>query len=128
MIFVIDGNDGTGKSTLIEKLRKLGYDVKDRGLPTLLTDNPKLKPVRGEFYIILDAPVEVCQERLKKAGRDLNEKYHTLKDLIYYREKFLDIANNQLKGNCIVINASSNQNEVLEHTLNIINKLKNRQT
>lgn len=39
MIIVIDGNDGTGKSTLVEKLRKDGYNVQDRGIPTKLTDN-----------------------------------------------------------------------------------------
>ena len=45
MKIVLDGNDGTGKSTLARKLQELGFtDVKDRGIPTKMTDDPKLRP------------------------------------------------------------------------------------
>jgi thymidylate kinase len=125
MIIVVDGNDGTGKSTLVNKLIKKGYEVKDRGIPTKLTDNPSLKPNSNEFYVILDAPVEVCSERLKQAGRDMTEKYHTLEGLTHYRQRFLDVAK-QLQGYCIVIDASKNPDEILNNTLKYLKeKLKN---
>jgi len=121
MIIVVDGNDGTGKSTLVKKLLKKGYKVRDRGLPTKLTDNHNLKPVKNEFYVILDAPVEVCTSRLKKAGRNLGEKYHTNEDLKYYRKRFLEVAK-QLKGHSIIVDASKNPSEVLRSTIEIIKK------
>ena len=81
MKLVVDGNDGTGKSTLVARLRDLGYDVADRGVPTKMTDDPSVCAVEGEVYLILDAPVEVCQARLAKAGKNLEERYHTVADL-----------------------------------------------
>ena len=117
MIVVIDGNDGTGKSTLAEKLRAKGYHVKDRGIPTKLTSNPELKVNSEEIYIILDVPVEVSRERLKKAGRDLNEEYHTVEDLTKYRNRFLRIAN---EIDCVLIDASGSPEEVFEEAIKIL--------
>lgn len=89
----MDGNDGTGKTTLVESLRTLGYDVKDRGMPTeaTLSEVPAEVP-KDEVYIILDAPEEVSRERLAKAGKDLNEHWHTMESLTLYRKKFREIA------------------------------------
>lgn len=91
---VIDGNDGVGKSTVCAALRALGYEVSDRGLPTRLTDHPEaisgLNP--GDTYIVMDAPVEVSRDRLRVAGKDLNEHWHQVPVLIHYRERFLDVA------------------------------------
>lgn len=125
MIIVVDGNDGTGKSTLVKRLRECGYNVKDRGIPTKLTDNPNLKPVNDEFYIILDTAVEICQKRLKKTEHNLNDKYHTIKDLTYYRKRFLEVAK-QLKGCCVVIDASKSAEEVLSNSLRSIEERINR--
>jgi thymidylate kinase len=92
---IIDGNDGTGKSTLIKALAEIGYDCQDRGLPTKMTDDPNSRStVDDEVYIILDASVEVCRNRLAKAGRDLDEKYHRVEDLNHYRRRFLEVAAN----------------------------------
>jgi thymidylate kinase len=85
-MIVVDGNDGTGKSTLAAALRELGLLVQDRGMPTKATDDGVPPPAArqpGELYAILDAPAEVCQERLRRAGRSLAERYHTLEDLAY---------------------------------------------
>ncbi len=89
---VVDGNDGTGKSTIVARLRELGYDAADRGVPTKMTDDAAVRAVEGEVYLILDAPVEVCRERLAKAGKDLEERYHTVADLEHYRARFREVA------------------------------------
>lgn len=92
-VVVIDGNDGTGKSTVVAKLKMMGWNVKDRGIATKLTDNPLAGvPGKNEINIILDASVAVSQLRLLKAGKSLNEKYHTLEDLMHYRNSFLSVA------------------------------------
>lgn len=92
-VIVIDGNDGVGKSTVVEKLRALGWNVKDRGATTKLTDNPGASlPESNEISFILDAPVETSRGRLQNAGRDLYEKYHTVEDLTKYRARFSEVA------------------------------------
>lgn len=92
-MIVVDGNDGTGKSTLVAALVTLGYEVADRGLPTRATDDglpAELPP--GEAYVILDAPEEVCRARLAAAGKDLAEKWHTPEALAHYRTRFREVA------------------------------------
>ena len=58
MNLIVDGNDGTGKSTLCAALRARGLTVADRGLPTRMTDDPALAPGVDDFYLILDARYE----------------------------------------------------------------------
>jgi energy-coupling factor transporter ATP-binding protein EcfA2 len=59
---VVDGNDGTGKTTLVTALRELGIEVSDRGLPTKATDSSvPLTPVPGEVYVVLDCAPETSQ-------------------------------------------------------------------
>ena len=89
---VIDGNDGTGKTTLIAALKRLGIDAQDRGEATLMTDHLEMEPRPHAIYLILDCPVEVSRARLKSAGKNLDEKYHTVEDLTHYRARFLDVA------------------------------------
>jgi ATP phosphoribosyltransferase len=92
-VIVIDGNDGLGKSTLVERLKAFGYRVADRGMPTKATDDG-IPDVRndGETYVILDAPIEVSRARLEKAGKDMNEHWHTVKSLTHYRQRFQEVA------------------------------------
>lgn len=92
-MIVIDGNDGTGKSTLVERLRKLGLRVSDRGLPSKLTiDEPNLPaPSPHDRYLILEAPIEVSRARLEAAGKDLNEKWHTVESLRHFQVKFREV-------------------------------------
>ena len=118
MKLVVDGNDGTGKSTLVGMLRQLGYEVSDRGIPTKMTDDNSITASDEEFYFILDVPVEVSQARLLKAGRDLKERYHTLEDLVFYRERFLAIS--KRLENSVVIDASGSPEEVLSHFLSVM--------
>lgn len=89
----IDGNDGTGKSTLVRFLQDLGFfNVSDRGRMTLATDDEKVTPEDGVIYIHLTAPVEVCRQRLQETGKNLEEKYHTVEDLQYYEKKFREVS------------------------------------
>lgn len=118
---VVDGNDGTGKSTLVTSLKKLGYSVKDRGLPSLMTEGSELIVPSDEIYIILDVPISVSQDRLRAAGKDLEEKYHTLSDLEHYRKKFLEVS--KLIPRCTVVNAKGSPEIVLNTVLIEIDRI-----
>lgn len=96
-VIEIDGNDGVGKTYLIERLSddsffKENAIFMDRGQLTKATDSGIFKREENHIYIILDAPIETCQERILKRGDSLDEKYHTREDLEYYRQRFLDLA------------------------------------
>ena len=119
MKIVVDGNDGTGKSTLVTMLRTLGYEVQDRGDATKMTDDPALVPSPDVFYVVLDAPVAVCRERLATAGKDLSEKYHTTEDLAYYRERFIEVVKKLPRS--ALVDASGSPEQVLEKVLVVIN-------
>ncbi|MDD3101684.1 MAG: non-canonical purine NTP pyrophosphatase [Patescibacteria group bacterium] len=121
IIIVVDGNDGTGKTTLVNQLKNRGYIVKDRGIPTKLTDDENILPAENEFYIILDASVEVCRKRLEKAGRVLDEKYHTVGDLKYYREKFIKVAK-KLKGRAVIVDSSGSEDDLCNSVIKRINE------
>ncbi len=115
MIIVVDGNDGSGKTTVVELLRESGYEVRDRGAPTKMTDDPSVKPEEGVRYLILDVPVEVSRQRLARAGKDLNEQYHTVADLTHYRQRFLEVAAGL--PNASLIDASGSPQQVLQQCL-----------
>jgi XTP/dITP diphosphohydrolase len=115
---VVDGNDGTGKTTLVAALAALGYRVHDRGLPTRLTDAPDRAPEPTECFLILDAPVPVLRERLTRAGKDLTERYHTEADLAHYRERFLAVAAS-LPG-AHLLDASGTPEQTLGHALRVL--------
>lgn len=88
----VDGNDGTGKSTLVADLARYGIEAQDRGRMTKATDDDSVQPEEGVLYIHLDAPASICQERLRAAGKDLSERYHTIEDLRHYEARFKAVA------------------------------------
>ena len=47
----------------------------------------------GGLYIILDDFPEHCQQRIQKRGDSLDEEFHTLEDLEYYRKSFMLLYN-----------------------------------
>ena len=108
----IDGNDGTGKSTLVKRLKAEGYDVYDRGIATQMTDDDKLICKDDAIHIILDVPPNISQERLLEAGKDLRERFHTLPDLVFYRKRFKAVASRLPK--CEIIDASGTQEETYQ--------------
>lgn len=108
---IVDGNDGTGKSTRVEQLKKMfpNITVLDRGdfsketlnkdifddLESLeskiarLNFRKKIKNNESTLYIILDADPEVCQKRIIERGDSIDEPYHNMDDLIKYSQRFL---------------------------------------
>ena len=90
-VIEVDGNDGTGKSTLVRLLAEYGVEARDRGVMTRASDDPSIGPEENTLYIVVDAPVEVSRERLAAAGKDLDEQYHRVEDLTHYRQVFLDL-------------------------------------
>jgi thymidylate kinase len=121
---IVDGNDGTGKSTLVKSLLKLGYSAFDRGIPTKMTDEDALNVDANRkdiLYIILDGTVEQSRKRLGEAGKDLTEKYHTVEDLTYYRQKYLEVYDrlyNAVGKNAIrVVTTNSTPEETLVYVV-----------
>ena len=109
----IDGNDGTGKTYLINSIReylfnnfnynwKLNRDIvyEDRGLLSVATlsnewekENPDITNIckldkENTLYILIDDIPEKCQERILARGDSIEEEYHTLADLQKYRDRF----------------------------------------
>lgn len=88
---IVDGMDGAGKSTLVQGLLNRGYDAQDRGHATHMVDDDALQAEQGVLYIILLADPRLCRQRLRDAGKDLDERYHTLDSLTHYRQRYPQI-------------------------------------
>lgn len=120
MNIIIEGNDGVGKSTLVDMLKLLTYDnVMDRGILTKMTDDDTLPFNEDDLYIILDAPVEVSHARLKACGKPMDEYYHTIESLTKYRARYKEIAE-KLKDKCVVIDATKTKLEVARIAISAI--------
>ncbi len=115
---VVEGNDGTGKTTLVGQLAGLGYDVQDRGVPTKMTDDPDLRPQDDVLYVVLDVPVEVSQQRLRRAGKDLDEQYHNVEDLTHYRARYLELLS--ALPHHVLLDACGTPAEVLRRCLGLL--------
>lgn len=107
---VFDGNDGTGKTTRLEQLRKIFPEVEyaDRGIfskMTLVDDlfsekrtyerdslrhdfYDTIKDNSSTLYVICRAEPAICQERIKLRGDSIEEEFHTIDDLVKYNERF----------------------------------------
>jgi thymidylate kinase len=96
MKICIDGNDGTGKSTLIAALKQLfpEHEYQDRGLPSAMTVGDDAAP--ADLYVILSCPVETSTQRLVAAERNMTDHWHLPETLHKYHKMFVDLA--QLHG------------------------------
>ena len=113
----IDGNDGTGKTSLISILKSQfpEFEFQDRGLPSAITVNKIAEP--ADLTIILTCPVEVSLSRLIKSGADMNEHWHQPDILSYYHEQFLKIAHD---NNWFVVDSSVEFISVLQKVVKLI--------
>lgn len=121
-MIVVDGASGTGKSTLIEALRALGFEARERGIssepegegavPESITD-----AVAQEAYVILDAPEEICRARLRQAGKLLTSSHYSHEAIARSRARFRQLAR-ELR--LPLLDASRSQAEVLSATLELL--------
>jgi len=115
MIIVVAGNEGAGKTTLAKKLRKAQFQVKE-------LEAVEIRPKSDdELFLILDVPIEVAQQRLKAAGKNLNTPPYTAEDLGRYRDHYLEAAKHL--PHCLVIDATNAQADTLAIALNAISDL-----
>jgi phosphoribosylaminoimidazole-succinocarboxamide synthase len=128
----IDGNDGTGKSTIVNLLRKLMPDKKfhDRSILTKMTDQYNLPDCldqcKENMYIILDADIKSCQERIEKRREITGQKcdiYDSKEALFKYRNRYIRLA---VKYHIpIICTTKLSIEEVLECAMAIISGDKN---
>jgi thymidylate kinase len=59
--------------------------------------------------------VEECRRRLARAGKDLEERYHTVADLTFYRARFLEVARELPRAS--VVDAQGEPEQVLARAL-----------
>lgn len=120
MKICIDGNDGTGKSTIISLLKEIYPNITfmDRGLPSAMTINENAEA--ADYYFILTCPVSVSLERLKNANRDMNEYWHLPETLTYFHGKFMELA---LQNNWIIVESNFEIHIVLNKICEKINLL-----
>lgn len=120
MKICIDGNDGTGKTSLISILKSQFPEIEfqDRGLPSAITVNKTAD--LADFTIILTCPVEISLKRLKQSGADMNEHWHKPETLKYYHEQFLKIAK---ENNWFLIDSSEEFILILRKIVNLIEKI-----
>ncbi len=107
----VDGNDGAGKSFRIELIKKMfpGVEVADRGIfskytldeyypplyPRSEEDQKCAEAFRNEvmknsdtLYILMDTPIEKCQERIVSRGDSLDTQFHSEDALAKYEWRF----------------------------------------
>lgn len=91
---IIDGVDGSGKTTLAKRLEKEGYIVQDRSCLTEYTmKNQEEWPNTLEdfaVWIVLDANMETLLERISKRGK--SDKWETPSALNYFKHKYRALA------------------------------------
>lgn len=107
----VDGNDGAGKTFRIELLKKMfpNVEVVDRGIfskytldeyypplyPRTLDEHNLAEIFRNEvrknsdtLYILMDTPIEICQERILSRGDSLDTQFHSEDALAKYEWRF----------------------------------------
>ena len=135
--FIIDGIDGTGKTTLLSNLEKFGSCQQtvffDRFSPiTYATDTSSPLPEEGNIdemevfkdtdttILFLEADLDLCDKRLKDRlmeGEEL-EKHETYNFQCYYRLRFRQLA--ALNGYHVMDVTDMSEEEVVNEALNIL--------
>ena len=137
MIIEVDGNDGVGKTTYINRLKELFPNdlFLDRGLlseATLSDEWDKEKPNYHKIiklnenvcYILLDTYVEQCQERILKRGDSLDAPYHNMEDLIKFQKRFKILATSNGQRNIPIYSTYLDFTSNISKIINYINGFK----
>lgn len=92
---VVEGIDGSGKTTLVEKLKKAGFEAYDRGELSEMTLQSQYlwsgKNLRTAIYIILDIDETLATERVLKRDGEL-DKWAQPTAQMFYRKKYRALA------------------------------------
>jgi thymidylate kinase len=113
---VVDGAVGTGKTTLVEALRLLGFTVSDRGAPSRMVQSTDAGWEADEIYLILDAPTKVCRARAGPRGADISPA-----DWVRERQRYRQVATEL--PHAAVVDASGTQAVTLERSLTALCRL-----
>lgn len=129
IILDIDGNDGTGKSTVIKLLQQKcnpnEITFNDRGILTKLTDVydedlPESLP-NDRCYLILDADPDILMRRIYKRGPPF-DKYDTYPKIFQYKNRFMRLA---IKYQTLYIDTSKlSIANVMRHITDILNNIR----
>lgn len=111
----IDGNDGTGKSTLCHIISSWGIRARNRGIISKISlGQATVQDLRDDvLYVILDLPPKISQKRLSQAGKDLTEEYHTLPSLCKFRSIYCNIYRQVNRPNVLLLSANQPVQDVL---------------
>jgi phosphoribosylaminoimidazole-succinocarboxamide synthase len=125
---IIDGIDGSGKTTLIQRLAskyKGKFVFKDRGILSNLTlthwdlwGQPDNLERDWDFYIILEADIEEAKKRLQKREKENNvkiDKWETGTNLFIFRYRFRNLA--AFYGNMHLVDTTNLPIDIVENEI-----------
>ena len=127
---VLEGNVGTGKSTVKVKLEGRGHRrVIERGLMTEAVKSDMMEipnndsSTQFDLYVLLDLPEVICQQRLNESpeSNKINEYTRSIEALTLYRSKYLEIA---APFKCHVVSSCGTPDQVADRVESIINGTK----
>lgn len=115
----LEGNDGTGKSTIVSLLRERGFsDVSDRGFLSKKTlDETLQENEKDVVYIILECSVQKSLQRLQNAGKDMTEVWHTKESLVYFQKKFREVGK---QHKAFFVSSEGDPQETLKHVMSVL--------
>lgn len=115
MKIVVDGNRGTGKSTLVTSLRSLGFKTYDEGAPSKMVDSAEVAPDDDTCYVILDATAETSLKRMRAAKRRIAFPQIMFAHLLTRRKMFHEVA--PRLPLCAMVDADGSREATLTATL-----------
>jgi len=115
----LEGNDGTGKSTIVSLLKQRGFsNVFDRGFLSKKTLDETLEENdKNVVYIILECTVKKSLQRLQNAGKDMTEVWHTEESLVYFQKKFREVGK---QHKAFFVSSEGEPQETLKHVLSVL--------
>lgn len=87
----VDGIDGSGKTTLVNALKSIGFDARDRSILTQLSLKPMFEwpdNIPFAIYIVLDCDLEVANDRILNRKEKKKDYWEEYKQQFYYRRVY----------------------------------------